>query len=99
VLAEKSEKAISYEVLSVSGRLPEGHPGVRLNGKPHVKWAVDQIGGNCIVATSGEIVASCTTKGDEPTPAVCDLDLCKSFKGTTFIFDVHRQPEAYRRIF
>ena len=28
----------------------------------------------------------------------CDLDLCKSFKETTFNFDVHRQPEAYRRI-
>jgi hypothetical protein len=50
------------------------------------------------VAPSGEIVAACTTKGDEPALARLDLDLCKWFKETTFIFDVHPQPEAYRRI-
>jgi N-carbamoyl-D-amino-acid hydrolase len=59
---------------------------------------VDQIGGSCIVAPSGEIVAACTTKGDELALARCDLDLCNSFKETTLNFDLHRQPDAYRRL-
>jgi predicted amidohydrolase len=66
--------------------------------KGGMEEGVDQIGGSCIIAPSGEIVAACTTKGDELALARCDLDLCNSFKETTFNFDVHRQPEAYRRI-
>jgi N-carbamoyl-D-amino-acid hydrolase len=66
--------------------------------KAGVEEGVDQIGGSCIMAPSGAIVPACTTKGDEPSLARCDLDLCKSFKETTFNFDVHRQPEAYRRM-
>jgi len=65
--------------------------------KAGIEEGVDQIGGSCIVAPSGEIVASCTTKGDELALARCDLDLCNSFKETTFNFDLHRQPEAYSR--
>jgi hypothetical protein len=66
--------------------------------KGGIEEGVDQIGGSCIVAPSGEIVAACTTKGDELALARCDLDLCNSFKDTTFNFDVHRQPDAYRRL-
>lgn len=36
---------------------------------------VDQIGNSIIVAPSGEIVAACTTVGDELAIARCDLDL------------------------
>ncbi|MBR1149039.1 N-carbamoyl-D-amino-acid hydrolase [Bradyrhizobium sp. AUGA SZCCT0431] len=63
--------------------------------KAGIEEGVDQIGGSCIVAPSGEIVAACTTKGDEIALARCDLDLCNSYKRTTFNFDVHRQPHAY----
>jgi len=66
--------------------------------KGGIEEGVDQIGGSCIVAPSGEIVAACTTKGDELALARCDLDLCNSFKETTFNLDVHRQPDAYRRL-
>lgn len=66
--------------------------------KAGVEEGVDQIGGSSIIAPSGEIVAACTTKGDELALARCDLDLCNSFKETTFNFDLHRQPDAYRRI-
>ena len=59
---------------------------------------VDQIGGSCIIAPSGKVVAACTTKGDEIALARCDLDLCNSYKRTTFNFDIHRQPQAYRMI-
>ena len=55
----------------------------------------EMIGGSCIIAPSGEIVAACSTKGDELAIARCDLDLCLSYKKTTFNFDRHRRPEAY----
>jgi N-carbamoyl-D-amino-acid hydrolase len=50
------------------------------------------------VAPSGEIVAACTTEGDELAIARCDLDLVLSYKNTTFNFAKHRQPQAYRLI-
>jgi predicted amidohydrolase len=58
----------------------------------------EMIGGSCIIAPSGEIVAACSTKGDELAIARCDLDLCVSYKSTTFNFARHRQPHAYRVI-
>lgn len=58
----------------------------------------EMIGGTCIIAPSGEIVAACSTKADELAIARCDLDLCQSYKATTFNFDRHRRPEAYGRI-
>jgi N-carbamoyl-D-amino-acid hydrolase len=66
--------------------------------KAGVEEGVDHIGGSCIIAPSGEIIARCTTKGDEIALARCDLDLCNSYKRTTFNFDVHRQPRAYGMI-
>ena len=59
---------------------------------------VEQIGNSIIVAPSGEIVAACTTTGDELAIARCDLDLCASYKNTTFNFARHREPEQYRMI-
>lgn len=56
---------------------------------------VDQIGNSIIVAPSGEIVAACTTVGDELAIARCDLDLTVSYKSTTFNFAKHREPQAY----
>ena len=59
---------------------------------------VEQIGNSIIVAPSGEIVAACTTTSDELAIARCDLDLCASYKNTTFNFARHREPEQYRLI-
>jgi predicted amidohydrolase len=56
---------------------------------------VDQIGNSIIVAPSGEIVAACTTLGDELAVARCDLDLCNSYKSTVFNFAKHREPQHY----
>jgi predicted amidohydrolase len=56
---------------------------------------VDQIGGSVIVAPSGEVVAACTTLGDELAIARCDLDLTKSYKNTVFNFARHREPQTY----
>ncbi len=59
---------------------------------------VEQIGNSIIVAPSGEIAAACTTTADELAIARCDLDLCHSYKNTTFNFARHREPEHYRMI-
>ena len=59
---------------------------------------VDQIGNSIIVAPSGEIVAACSTLGDELAIARCDLDLTLSYKTTTFNFARHREPDQYRLI-
>lgn len=63
--------------------------------KAGLEEGVDSIGGSCIVAPSGEVVARCITKDDEVQLARCDLDWCAVYKRTTFNFDLHRQPHAY----
>jgi predicted amidohydrolase len=69
--------------------------GVAKAGKEE---GVEQIGNSIVVAPSGEIVAACTTTADELAIARCDLDLCNSYKTTTFNFARHREPEQYRLI-
>jgi len=63
-----------------------------------VEEGCDMIGGSCIIAPTGEIVAQAVTRGDELVIARCDLDLGKSYKNSTFNFDRHREPEQYRMI-
>lgn len=59
---------------------------------------VPMIGGSCIVAPTGEIVALCHTLGDELVTAACDLDACNSYKSSVFNFARHREPQAYWRL-
>ena len=56
------------------------------------------IGGSCIIAPTGEIVAQAVTRADELVVARCDLDLGKSYKASTFNFARHREPSQYRMI-
>ncbi len=58
----------------------------------------EMIGGSCIIAPTGEVVAVCSTRGDELAVARCDLDLCGSYKRSVFDFAAHRQPHAYGMI-
>jgi len=55
----------------------------------------DLIGGSCIVAPSGEIVAMAATKGDEVISATCDLDLSRYNREAMFNFAEHRRIEHY----
>jgi predicted amidohydrolase len=66
--------------------------------KAGIEEGVDQIGGSCIIAPSGEIAARCTTLGDELQVTRCDLDLCTSYKTSIFNFARHRRPEHYTLI-
>jgi predicted amidohydrolase len=66
--------------------------------KAGLEEGIMQIGGSCIIAPSGQIVAQALTRGDELVVATCDLDLCRPYKETLFNFARHRRPEHYRLI-
>lgn len=66
--------------------------------KAGLEEGVRQIGGSCIIAPSGEIVAQATTDEDEVVTALCDLDHCKSYKENIFNLAAHRRPEHYGQI-
>ena len=66
--------------------------------KAGLEEGCELIGGSCIIAPTGQIVAQALTLGDELVVARCDLDLGQSYKRTTFNFAKHRQPAQYRLI-
>lgn len=66
--------------------------------KAGVEEGVHQIGGSCIIAPSGEVVAQAVTEGDEVITARCELDRCTSYRQHLFNFEAHRRPEHYRAI-
>ena len=55
----------------------------------------NMIGQSCTVAPSGEIVAMCSTIGDELVVHKCDLEASAAYKRDVFNFDYHRQPQHY----
>jgi predicted amidohydrolase len=55
----------------------------------------DLIGGSCIIAPTGEIVALCSTLADEVAVAECDLERCQSIQRNIFNFALHREPQHY----
>jgi predicted amidohydrolase len=63
-----------------------------------VEEGCEMIGNSSIIAPTGEVIGQALTQEDELIVARCDLDLTKSYKATTFNFDMHRQPDQYRRI-
>ncbi len=60
-----------------------------------VEEGCEMIGASAIIAPTGQIVAQALTQDDELVIARCDLDLCASYKETTFNFARHRQPDQY----
>jgi predicted amidohydrolase len=66
--------------------------------KAGVEAGVEQIGGTCIIAPSGEVVAIAATDGDEVVTAWCDLDACHAYKKNIFNLAAHRRPEHYALI-
>jgi predicted amidohydrolase len=51
---------------------------------------VYQIGGSCIIAPTGEIVAQATTDGDEVIVADMDLDLCNLTQTTLYYLQINK---------
>ena len=63
--------------------------------KGGVEDGVDRCPSRQIIAPTGEVVARCTTSGDEVVVAVCDLDRCAEIRETVFDFGRYRRPEVY----
>ena len=53
------------------------------------------IGGSCIIAPTGELVARALGEEDEVVTYDCDLDLGRYIKETVFNFSAHRRIETY----
>lgn len=58
----------------------------------------DLIGGSCIIAPTGEIVARTQGLGDEIATAEIDLDRCRELRENVFNFALHREPGDYLAI-
>ena len=58
----------------------------------------DLIGGTCVIAPTGEIVAQCQSIDDEVITYQCDLGRCREIQGNIFNLALHRVPAAYRWI-
>jgi predicted amidohydrolase len=58
----------------------------------------DLIGGSCIVAPTGEVVAQSRTLEDEVFLFGCDLDRCREIQDNVFNLALHREPESYAPI-
>ena len=56
---------------------------------------VDMMGGSCIIAPTGEIVAQASSLDDELVIADLDLNLGRYIRETTFNFAAHRRLEHY----
>ena len=54
----------------------------------------DMMGGSCVIAPSGEVVAISSTLGDELVPYRADLAMCDAYK-RFFDFARYRRPECY----
>jgi len=65
------------------------------SAKAGVEEGVHHMGGSCIIAPTGEIVALCHTEGDEVAVAQCDLSLGDYIKQNIFNFEAHRRIEHY----
>jgi predicted amidohydrolase len=66
--------------------------------KAGIEEGVSMMGGSCIIAPTGEIVALATTLEDEVITARADLDRGRYIKETIFNFAAHRRIEHYQII-
>jgi predicted amidohydrolase len=66
--------------------------------KAGVEEGIHHMGGSCIIAPTGEIVALASTVADEVIAAQCDLDRGAYIKDTIFDFAAHRRIEHYKLI-
>lgn len=63
--------------------------------KAGVEAGVEQIGGSCIIAPSGEIVAMASTPDDEVVVASIDLQMARDYKREVFNLALNRRVEHY----
>jgi predicted amidohydrolase len=66
--------------------------------KAGIEEGEELIGGSCIIAPTGEIVAQAATLGDELVTSRIDLDEVLACRAVNFDFALYRRPDQYRLI-
>ena len=93
--AEAPHLGMFHNHLSMQAGAYQNGTWVLASAKAGVEEGVHHMGGSCIIAPTGEIVAQALTEGDEVIVAECDMDRGKYIRETIFNFDAHRRIEHY----
>jgi predicted amidohydrolase len=97
-IAEPGHHRMLHHFLSVQSGAYQNGTWVVAVAKAGVEEGCMLIGGTCVAAPTGELVAVASTLGDELLSYELDLDACKPIKETVFNFAKHRRPEHYKLI-
>ena len=84
-----------HHLISLQANAYQNATWVAAAGKAGVEDGYHLIGGSCIVAPTGEIVAQAVGEGDEVIASNIDLGWCDNYKKYVFNFARHRRPEHY----
>ncbi len=94
-LPETNRLADFHNHLSMQAGAYQNGTWIVAAAKAGVEAGVHQIGGSCIIAPSGEIVAVATTEADEVVTAEIDLDQARRYQRTLLNLPLNRRPEHY----
>jgi N-carbamoyl-D-amino-acid hydrolase len=97
-IREPTHHRMMHHYLSVQSGAYQNGTWVVAVAKAGLEEGCMLMGGTCIVAPSGELVAVASTLDDELLAYDIDLDATKPIKETIFNFAKHRRPEHYKLI-
>jgi predicted amidohydrolase len=92
---EPVHRRMFHNHLSMQAGAYQNATYVVATAKSGVEDGVHLIGGSCIIAPWGEIIALAQTEGDEVICADCDLDHCRFGRETIFNLAKYRRPDCY----
>ncbi|HLI11962.1 MAG TPA: N-carbamoyl-D-amino-acid hydrolase [Alphaproteobacteria bacterium] len=95
---EPAHHRLMHHYLSVQSGAYQNGTWVVAVAKAGLEEGCMLMGGTCVVAPSGELVAVASTLEDELLAYEIDLDATTPIKETVFNFAKHRRPEHYRLI-
>jgi predicted amidohydrolase len=84
-----------HHLLSLQAAAYQNACWIAAAGKSGVEEGAHMIGGSCIVAPTGEIVAKTLGEGDEVISFDCDMAIGDNYRANIFHFARHRRPEHY----
>ena len=92
---EPAHLGMFHNHLSMQAGAYQNCTWVLASAKAGWEEGVHHMGGSCIIAPTGEIIAQSVSEADEVLVADCNLDLGKYLRDTVFNFEAHRRPEHY----
>jgi len=92
---EPTHLGMFHNHLSMQAGAYQNCTWVLASAKAGWEEGVHHMGGSCIIAPTGEIIAQSISETDEVFVAECNLDLGRYLRDTVFNFEAHRRPEHY----